>query len=49
MCASWVRAADLEAGRGLTLVRACADLWGWYPLSAEGDRGSYVWCDLATA
>jgi len=43
------RAADLEEGRGLTLVRACADLWGWHPLSTEGNRGKYVWCDLATA
>ncbi|MEV5005798.1 ATP-binding protein [Streptomyces sp. NPDC056159] len=40
---------DLEAGRGLALVRACADLWGWQPLSREGNRGKYVWCDLLAA
>jgi anti-sigma regulatory factor (Ser/Thr protein kinase) len=42
-------AAELEEGRGLTLVRACSDLWGWRPLAAEGNRGKYVWCDLVTA
>ncbi|MFF4143861.1 ATP-binding protein [Streptomyces sp. NPDC001698] len=40
---------DLEAGRGLALVRACADLWGWQPLTREGNRGKYVWCDLVAA
>ncbi|MFB7459836.1 ATP-binding protein [Streptomyces sp. NPDC056188] len=40
---------DLEKGRGLALVRACADLWGWQPLSREGNRGKYVWCDLVAA
>ncbi|MFD4607783.1 ATP-binding protein [Streptomyces sp. NPDC058440] len=40
---------DLEEGRGLALVRACADLWGWQPLSREGNRGKYVWCDLVAA
>ncbi|MFI9603117.1 ATP-binding protein [Streptomyces sp. NPDC052043] len=40
---------DLEEGRGLALVRACADLWGWQPLSREGNRGKYVWCDLLAA
>ncbi|MCX5060287.1 MULTISPECIES: ATP-binding protein [unclassified Streptomyces] len=41
-------AADLtaEGGRGLTLVRACSDLWGWQPLSRFGNRGKYVWCEL---
>ncbi|MEU6009088.1 ATP-binding protein [Streptomyces sp. NPDC047453] len=39
----------LEEGRGLALVRACADLWGWQPLSREGNRGKYVWCDLVAA
>ncbi|MFV8189327.1 MULTISPECIES: ATP-binding protein [unclassified Streptomyces] len=38
-----------EGGRGLTLVRSCADLWGWQPLSRFGNRGKYVWCELATA
>jgi anti-sigma regulatory factor (Ser/Thr protein kinase) len=40
---------DLEEGRGLALVRACADLWGWQPLSRHGNRGKYVWCELAAA
>ncbi|MFE7276315.1 ATP-binding protein [Streptomyces sp. NPDC057623] len=38
-----------EEGRGLALVRACADLWGWQPLTREGNRGKYVWCELAAA
>ncbi|MCT9084274.1 ATP-binding protein [Streptomyces fulvoviolaceus] len=38
-----------EEGRGLALVRACADLWGWQPLTRNGNRGKYVWCDLAAA
>ncbi|MFJ4617671.1 ATP-binding protein [Streptomyces sp. NPDC088812] len=42
-------ADDAEDGRGLALVRACADVWGWQPLSRRGRRGKYVWCDLATA
>ncbi len=37
----------VEEGRGLALVRACADLWGWHPLSRNGNRGKYVWCELA--
>ncbi|MFD5472432.1 ATP-binding protein [Streptomyces sp. NPDC127105] len=41
--------ADLEEGRGLALVRACADLRGWQPLSREGNQGKYVWCDLVAA
>jgi hypothetical protein len=40
---------DAEAGRGLALVRACADNWGWQPLSRNGQRGKYVWCDLDAA
>ncbi|MER5217236.1 ATP-binding protein [Streptomyces sp. NPDC002838] len=40
---------DLEGGRGLALVRACADLWGWQPLARDGSRGKYVWCDLTAA
>lgn len=43
------QAVDLEEGRGLALVRACADLWGWQPLAREGNRGKVVWCELATA
>lgn len=38
-----------EDGRGLVLVRSCSDLWGWQPLSRSGNRGKYVWCELATA
>ncbi|MFK0116900.1 ATP-binding protein [Streptomyces sp. NPDC090994] len=44
--ASCARVADAEEGRGLTLVRACADAWGWYPLPGEGSRGKYVWCEV---
>jgi anti-sigma regulatory factor (Ser/Thr protein kinase) len=40
---------DSENGRGLALVRACADVWGWQPLSRNGNRGKYVWCELAAA
>jgi hypothetical protein len=40
---------DLEEGRGLGLVRACADLWGWQPSARFGDRGKYVWCELVSA
>jgi anti-sigma regulatory factor (Ser/Thr protein kinase) len=40
---------DSETGRGLTLVQACADVWGWHPLARGTDRGKYVWCDLGAA
>ncbi|MFF9816945.1 ATP-binding protein [Streptomyces sp. NPDC014006] len=40
---------DAEDGRGLALVRAFADLWGWQPLTRHGSRGKYVWCELAAA
>ncbi|MCN9239903.1 ATP-binding protein [Streptomyces sp. RY43-2] len=43
------RLHDMEEGRGLALVRACADLWGWQPLSKDGDRGKVVWCELGAA
>ncbi|MEV5318011.1 ATP-binding protein [Streptomyces sp. NPDC052687] len=43
------RATELEEGRGLALVRACSDLWGWQPLSRFGNRGKYVWCELEAA
>ncbi|MGW4271119.1 ATP-binding protein [Streptomyces seoulensis] len=39
--------AEQEDGRGLLLVKACADLWGWQPLSRDGNRGKVVWCELA--
>jgi anti-sigma regulatory factor (Ser/Thr protein kinase) len=38
-----------EDGRGLGMVRACADLWGWQPLSRFGNRGKFVWCELRDA
>lgn len=43
------RAPEREDGRGLAMVRACADVWGWQPLSREGNRGKYVWCELGSA
>lgn len=39
--------SEAEEGRGLALVRACADLWGWQPLARDGNRGKYVWFELA--
>ncbi|QFZ76245.1 ATP-binding protein [Streptomyces fagopyri] len=45
----WDRFAEREEGRGLALVQACSDLWGWQPLSRFGNRGKYVWCELAAA
>ncbi|MFS4109277.1 ATP-binding protein [Streptomyces sp. PD-S100-1] len=41
--------ADKEGGRGLFLVKTCADLWGWQPLTRNGDRGKVVWCELSAA
>ncbi|WP_308186092.1 ATP-binding protein [Streptomyces sp. MNU76] len=38
-----------ETGRGLALVRACTDIWGWQPSSRFGHPGKYVWCELMTA
>ncbi|ANS65707.1 hypothetical protein SLINC_3483 [Streptomyces lincolnensis] len=40
---------DAEDGRGLALVKACADVWGWQPLARLGNRGKYVWCELRVA
>ncbi|WP_217142731.1 ATP-binding protein [Streptomyces sp. AC627_RSS907] len=40
-------ALEREDGRGLALVRACADVWGWQPLTRDGNRGKYVWCECA--
>ncbi|KUL35608.1 ATP-binding protein [Streptomyces regalis] len=40
---------DVEGGRGMALVRACSDQWGWQPLSRFGNRGKYVWCELGAA
>lgn len=44
------RMTDLEEeGRGLGLVMAYANCWGWKPLARFGDRGKYVWCELEAA
>ncbi|MFE0728238.1 ATP-binding protein [Streptomyces antibioticus] len=43
------RPAEAESGRGLALVRACADTWGWQPLSRLGRRGKLVRCELGVA
>jgi anti-sigma regulatory factor (Ser/Thr protein kinase) len=40
---------EAEEGRGLALVRACSDLWGWQPSAKHGNRGKYVWCELIAA
>jgi anti-sigma regulatory factor (Ser/Thr protein kinase) len=43
------QALDLEEGRGLGLVAAFADSWGWQPSARFGDRGKYIWCDLVVS
>lgn len=43
----WDRPGEREEGRGPALVRACADLWSWQPLTRHGSRGKYVWCELS--
>ncbi|BFO14540.1 ATP-binding protein [Streptomyces sp. KM77-8] len=40
---------EREEGRGLALVRACSELWGWQPLYRDGSRGKLVWCELGAA
>ncbi|MGW3176655.1 ATP-binding protein [Streptomyces sp. NPDC001153] len=40
---------ELEEGRGLGLVKACAEYWGWQPTARFGDRGKFGWCELAAA
>ncbi|MFH8237090.1 ATP-binding protein [Streptomyces sp. NPDC018321] len=45
----WASLAEAEEGRGLAMVWACADVWGWQPLARGGNRGKYVWCDLVAA
>ena len=40
---------EVEEGRGLALVRACSDVWGWQPLARGGNRGKVIWCELAAA
>ncbi|WP_155057887.1 ATP-binding protein [Streptomyces blattellae] len=39
-----------DTGRGLHLVHAYADDWGWFRISGrQGDRaGKFVWCELGT-
>ncbi|MGW2516570.1 ATP-binding protein [Streptomyces sp. NPDC001617] len=47
---AWEQVGETEEdGRGLALVRACADQWGWQPLARHGRRGKYVWCEFASA
>ncbi|MEV7128794.1 ATP-binding protein [Streptomyces sp. NPDC093260] len=41
--------AGREGGRGLFLVKTCADLWGRQPLSRDGDRVKVVRCELSAA
>ncbi|WP_043685999.1 hypothetical protein [Streptomyces xylophagus] len=31
------------------LIRVADTAWGWQPLSRNGHRGKYVWCDLDAA
>ncbi|MEU5000222.1 ATP-binding protein [Streptomyces sp. NPDC021622] len=41
-----------EAGRGLALVRGCADEWGWYalgPAQLPDSNGKFIWCELTEA
>ncbi|MFF4487605.1 ATP-binding protein [Streptomyces sp. NPDC001544] len=41
---------DAETGRGLRLVQAYADDWGWFHINdrqGKGGSGKYVWCELA--
>lgn len=40
---------EQEDGRGLGLVVACTKYWGWMPSARFGERGKYVWCELAAA
>ncbi|MCC3653818.1 ATP-binding protein [Streptomyces sp. S07_1.15] len=37
--------ACAEDGRGLLLIRLCADDWGGYPIRTTG--GKLLWCELA--
>lgn len=34
------------SGRGLHLVDAYADDWGWF--TVNGNSGKYIWCELGT-
>lgn len=42
-------AGPVEQGRGLALIQACADYWGWQPSARFGSRGKFVWCELEAA
>ncbi|GGZ12981.1 ATP-binding protein [Streptomyces poonensis] len=35
-----------ESGRGLHLIDACSDDWGWFQVHRDGAHGKYVWCEL---
>ena len=38
---------DDESGRGLHLIEACADDWGWFQVNGpRGGHGKYVWCEI---
>ncbi|KOV61655.1 ATP-binding protein [Streptomyces sp. MMG1121] len=40
---------EAEEGRGLGLVSACAEYWGWQPSTRFGNRGKFVWCQFPPA
>jgi dTMP kinase len=40
-------ALDAEGGRGLLLVEALSDRWGWY--TARNHAGKVTWCEVGTA
>ncbi|ANS66586.1 regulatory protein [Streptomyces lincolnensis] len=43
---------EAETGRGLTLVRECADTWGWVQQRDTRNivgTGKYIWCELTSA
>ncbi|GCB47582.1 ATP-binding protein [Streptomyces sp. NL15-2K] len=45
-------APDAETGRGLSLVRDCADTWGWVQQRDVKNivgTGKYIWCELTAA
>lgn len=43
-----IEPGEADGGRGLLLVRLCADNWGGYPLPADlfGQRGKLLWFEL---
>ncbi|MER6016077.1 ATP-binding protein [Streptomyces bluensis] len=36
-----------ENGRGLNIVDAYADDWGWFKVNGNGNGGKYIWCELS--